>query len=141
MSEREQLLCLELKQFLTPSSSEDRTVKMRNAEENMMKKIVALQTHLKLVEYALKSAKTGLRKLQEMKDKLENLYFSLVESHHFYKADVISKECKTEEAFNGKQDVDRENYHHNDSWADAQMAKFVDGTENIEDKMKEQFHS
>ena len=49
---------------------------MRNPEENMMKKIVAFQTHLKLVDNALKSAKTGLKKLQEMKDKLETLYFS-----------------------------------------------------------------
>ena len=111
---------------------------MRNPEENMMKKIVAFQTHLKLVDNALKSAKTGLKKLQEMKDKLETLYFSLVESHHFYKADVISKESKTEELFNGRQDDDiTVSYVHNNTWADSQMAKYVDGTEKIEDKMKE----
>ena len=104
---------------------------------NMMKNLVAFQTHLKLVDNALKSAKTGLKKLQEMKDKLEALYFSLVESHHFYKADEISKECKTEEAFNGMEEDGTESYLHNDTWADAQMAKYVEGTESIEDKMKE----
>ena len=77
---------------------------------NMMKNLVAFQTHLKLVDNALKSTKTGLKKLQEMKDKLEILYFNLVESHHFYKADVISKECKTEEAFNGKKEDGSETY-------------------------------
>ena len=30
-----------------------------------------------------------------------------------------------------------ENYQHNDTWADDQMAKYVQGTESIEDKMKE----
>ena len=65
---------------------------VRNPEINMMKNLVAFQTHIKLVANAVKSTKTGLKKLQGMNDKLEALYFSLVESHHFYKADIISKE-------------------------------------------------
>ena len=103
----------------------------------MMKNIVAFQTHLKLADTALKSAKTGMKKLHEMRDKLETLYFSLVESHHFYRADVIQKECNTENAFNGKETDDTESYQYNDAWADSQMAKYVQGTESIEDKMKE----
>ena len=65
---------------------------MRNPETNLVKNIVAFETHIKLIDNALKSVKTGCKKLQEMKAKLEEQYFNLVETHHFYKTDIISKE-------------------------------------------------
>jgi exonuclease VII small subunit len=75
----------------------------RNPEKEMRKNLTDFETSVKMSEVALKSAKTKLKKLREMKEKLETSYFSLNQSFNLYKADVILKECKTESAFNGKE--------------------------------------
>ena len=109
----------------------------RNPERELMKQKVAFETHVKLAESALKSAKTTAKKLLIMVTELKGAYFQLVESFHFYKTDVITKECKTEVAFNGKDENQSDNYSHNDTWSDAQMAKYIEITETIEDKIEE----
>ena len=89
---------------------------MRNPEVNLVKNLVAFQTYMKLVDNALKSAKTGSKKLLlEMKDKLETLYFSLVETHHFHKADTVAKECSTVEEFNALKEVGSNSFQYNDT--------------------------
>ena len=110
---------------------------MRNPETNLVKNIVAFETHIKLIDNALKSVKTGCKKLQDMKTKLEEQYFILVETHHFYKTDIISKEAKSSEVFNGKNDDGLDSFQYNDLWADSQMAKYMSTTEAIEDKICE----
>ena len=77
----------------------------RNPEKEMLKHKVAFETHVKLAESALKSAKTTAKKLLTMVTELKGAYFQLVESFHFYKTDVITRECKTEVAFNGKDET------------------------------------
>ena len=108
----------------------------RNPEKELMKNLTAFETYLKLAESALNSAKSSAKKLLDMRSKLETTYLALTESFHFYKADVIAKECKTEEAFNAKVGEDP-SFLHNDAWADEQMTKYVEKTESIEDKVKE----
>ena len=49
---------------------------------------------------------------------------------------MIAKECKSEEAFNGKVE-EVLSFPHNDAWADEQMAEYIEKTESIEDKVKE----
>ena len=58
------------------------------------------------------------------------------QSFHFYKIDVITKECKTEVAFNGAVEG-AQTYPYNDTWSDAQITKYIEKTESIEDKVKE----
>lgn len=74
----------------------------RNPEKELMKNLKDFETYVKMADSAIKSAKPKLKKLIEIKNKLETSYFNLNQSFHFYKLDVIAKECKTEVAFNGK---------------------------------------
>ena len=111
----------------------------RNPEKELMKNLKDFETYVKMADSAIKSAKPKLKKLIEIKNKLETSYFNLNQSFHFYKLDVIAKECKTEVAFNGKKEEDsgEDSYEHNDTWSDSQFAKFIETTEYIENKIDE----
>ena len=110
----------------------------RNPEKEMFKNLTDFEAYVKMTKAAIKSDKTKLKKFREMKVKLETSYFSLNQSFHFYRADVIANECKTETAFNGKEeDSVKDSYMHNDTWSDSQFAKFIEVTESIEDKIDE----
>ena len=90
----------------------------RNPERELMKQKVAFENHVKLAESALKSVKTTAKKLLNMVTDLKGAYFQLVEGFYFYKADVIDRECKTEDAFNRKDEHGADNYTYNDTWSD-----------------------
>ena len=70
-----------------------------------------------------------------MVTELKGAYFQLVEG--FHRADIIERECKTEDAFNGNDEHGADNYTHNDTWPDEQMAKYIEATDSIEDKIDE----
>ena len=108
----------------------------RNPEKEMLKNHVALETYMKLAEAAIKSSKSSSKKLLDLRTKLEESFLLFNQSFHFYKCDAISKECQTEEAFN-KEEEGVQTYPYNDTWSDAQMAKYIEKTESIEDKVKE----
>ena len=117
----------------------------RNPEKELMKNLKDFETYVKMADSAIKSAKPKLKKLIEIKNKLETSYFNLNQCFHFYKLDVIAKECKTEVAFNGKEEEDsgedsgEDSYEdeHNDTWSDSQFAKFIETTEYIDNKIYE----
>ena len=110
----------------------------RNPERDMMKNLADFEAYVKIIDATLKSPKTKLKKLEEWKDKLEGLYLGLNQTFHIYKADIIAKESKTEEAFNSKdQDTGEYNFKYNDAWSDSKFAKFIELTESIEDKIDE----
>ena len=109
----------------------------RNPEKEMMKQKVAFETHVKLAQSALKSERTTAKKLLNMVSEMKAAYFMLVESFHFYKTDIIDRECKTEAAFNGKEANGADSFPHNDAWSDAQMARYIEVTESMEDKIEE----
>ena len=109
----------------------------RNPEKEMLKHKVAFETHVKLAKSALKSDKSTAKKLLNMVIEVKSAYFMLVESFHFYKADVIERECKTETEFNGKEENGSDSFPHNDTWSDEQMTRYIEITEALEEKIEE----
>ena len=107
----------------------------RNPEKEMLKNHVAFETYMKLAEAAIKSTKSTVKKLLDLRTKLEESFLLFTQSFHFYKIDVITKECKTEVAFNGAVEG-AQTYPYNDSWSDVQMTKYIEKTESIEDEVK-----
>ena len=103
----------------------------------MLKHKVAFETHAKLAKSALKSDKSTAKKLLNMVIEMKSAYFMLVESFHFYKADVIERECKTETEFNGKEENGSDSFPHNDTWSDEQMTRYIEITEALEEKIEE----
>ena len=87
----------------------------RNPEKDMLKNHVAFDTYLKLAEAAIKSSKSSSKKLLDLRTKLEESFLLFNQSFHFYKFDVIIKECKTEEAFNEVEDAVPTG-HYNYAW-------------------------
>ena len=87
----------------------------RNPEKDMLKNHVAFETYLKLAEAAIKFTKSTVKKLLDLRTKLEESFLMFTQSFHFYKIDVITKECKTEVAFNGAVEG-AQTYPYNDTW-------------------------
>ena len=90
-----------------------------------------------MVEHALTSVKTKPNKLEDLKNKLEAAYLKFDEDYRFYKADVIEKESKTLEAFNGSSgDPPEPSFPQNDAWSETMMMNFINKTEEIEEKIE-----
>ena len=107
----------------------------RNPEREMLKQKVSFETIVKLCESAIKSDKTTCKRLTNLDKDLKSSYFLLAEAFQFYKSDVIARDCKTEDAFNGKDSGGNDSFEHNDTWADEKMAKYIDITEQLEVKI------
>ena len=108
----------------------------RNPEREMLKQKVSFETIVKLCESAIKSDKTTCKRLTNLDKDLKSSYFLLAEAFQFYKSDVIARDCKTEDAFNGKDSDGNDSFEHNDTWADEKMAKYIDITEQLEEKIE-----
>ena len=107
----------------------------RNPEKELLKQKISFETVVKLCENAIKSDKSTCKRLMNLDNDLKSSYFLLAEAFQFYKSDVIARDCKTEEAFNGKDDDGNDSFVHNDTWADARMAKYIEITETLEEKI------
>ena len=110
----------------------------RNPEKELLKNFGSFDTCVNLVESALKSTKTKTKKLYELKTKLESLFYSLDEAFRLYKADAINKDAKTDEAFNGtvSETDNSPAFPHNDSWYKEQFEKYIEKTEDVEEKIE-----
>ena len=110
----------------------------RNPERDMMKSLTSFDTYVKMIETALTSGKTKVKKLHEMNNKVETHYFNFVQTYHHYKADIISKEKITEDQFNEKNtDTGQSKYENNDTWAENIFVRFTKITESVEEKIDE----
>ena len=110
----------------------------RHPDRDMMSNLTSLEAYVKMIEKALTNDKTKVRKLLEMKEKVESFYFNFNQSYHLYKADIISKEKITEAQFNAKDtETGKDNYENNDTWADNIFVKFIHITESLEEKIDE----
>ena len=102
----------------------------RHPDRDMMNNLASLEAYVKMIEKALTNDKTKVRKLLEMKEKVESYYFNFNQAYHLYKADLISKKKITEAQFNAKDtDTGEDSYKNNDTWADTIFAKFIQITE------------
>ena len=109
----------------------------RFPERDMVKSYGNFETLVKLVDQALKSSKTRVLKLNELRAKLETSYFALDETFRLYKLDHIEKVSKSLLEFNALDDDGKAKVPTNDEWADKQMAVYVQWTESLEDKIEE----
>ena len=110
----------------------------RHPDRDMMSNLTSLEAYVKMIEKALTNDKTKVRKLLEMKEKVESFYFNFNQTYHLYKAGLISNEKITEAQFNAKDtDTGEDSYKNNDTWADTIFAKFIQITESLEDKIDE----
>ena len=66
----------------------------RHPDRDMMNSLASFEAYVKMIEKALTNDKTKVRKLLEMKEKVETFYFNFNQTYHLYKADIISKEKK-----------------------------------------------
>ena len=108
----------------------------RNPEKELKKNFGNFDTCVDLVESALSSTKTKIKKLNELKNGLESLFYSFDETYRVYKADIIEKEAKTEDMFNEKDEHGAPNFPHNDVWKKEQFTRYVDKGELIEEKIE-----
>ena len=108
----------------------------RNPEKELKKSFGNFDTCVDLVDSALSSTKTKIKKLNELKNRLESLFYSLDEAYRVYKADIIEKEAKTEEVFNEKDVNGAPNFHHNDVWKKEQFTRYVENGELLEEKIE-----
>ena len=74
----------------------------RHPDRDMMSNLTSLEAYVKMIEKALSNDKTKVRKLLEMKEKVESFYFNFNQTYHLYKAGLISNEKITEAQFNAK---------------------------------------
>ena len=76
-------------------------VKMsRNAQKDMLKLHVAFETYVKLSEAATNSPRSTVKRLIDLKQKLEVSYVEFTQGFYFYKQDTVGKVAQTEEEFN-----------------------------------------
>ena len=108
----------------------------RFPERDMVKSYGNFETLVKLVDQALKSSKTRVLKLNELRAKLETSYFALDETFRLYKLDHIEKVSKSLLEFNALDDDGKAKVPTNDEWADKQMADYIHWTESLEDKIE-----
>ena len=109
----------------------------RNPEKEMLKRFGTLETYAKMVDSALKSAKTKSKKLVSMKKELQDYFLAFDEAYRLYRADVIAKDALTSEAFNGVSAEEVDNFPYNDKWSDSIMEKLMVKTESVEEKIDE----
>ena len=109
----------------------------RNPEKEMLKRHGTLETYAKMVDSALKSAKTKSKKLVDMKKELQQYFLAYDEAYRLYRADVIAKDATTSDAFNGQDGDGNESFPYNDNWSSGVMDKLMTLTESIEEKIDE----
>jgi len=108
----------------------------RNPEKEMMKQHVAFDTYLQLCDTTVGSPKPSLKKLCDLRVKLEDSFVQFSQSYYFYKSDVLAKDCDSEEAFN--QIVDGQPvYKFNDSWSKKHMTDYVRVSDSVSEKIEE----
>ena len=108
----------------------------RNPEKEMLKHHVAFDTYLKLCETTVGSSKPSLKKLCDLRVKLEDSFVQFSQSYYFYKSDVLEKNCETEEAFNGVVDG-QPAFKFNDDWSNKHMTDYVRVSDCVNDKIEE----
>ena len=108
----------------------------RNPQKDMLKLHVAFETYVKLSEAATNSPRCTVKRLLEMKQKLEVSYVEFTQGFYFYRQDTIGKVAQTEEEFN-KVEEGVSTFPYNDSWSNAQMINYVRVTELMEEKIIE----
>ena len=104
----------------------------------MLNSFGVFETQVNLVNLALQSNKSKVKKLNELKQKLETAYFKLDEDYRVYKTDCIEKDCQTLDAFNGvaADNPSVPNFEMNDAWSKKQMLFYMSTTVNIEEKVE-----
>ena len=100
-----------------------------------MKRYGTLETYTRMVESALKSAKTKSKKLVGMKQELQDYFLAFDEAFRLYRADVIAKEALTSDAFNGVTADGEDSFSYNDKWSDGIMEKLMLLIESVEEKI------
>ena len=109
---------------------------VRHPDKVMMDSWGAFDTAIRLSNQALTAGKTA--RYRNLSQLVHENFFKFDKDWRTFKADIIQKTCKTEEAFN-EQKVDEESgdnvpvVFHNDSWAEVQMTRYSD----ILDKLQE----
>ena len=99
----------------------------------------AFDTSVKLAETALSANK--IKKYQNFTQLVHENYFKFDREYRTYKNDMIEKNAKTEDIFNGTS-IDEQtgeeivNYKYNDSWAALQMTRYSDTMEKLEDGLE-----
>ena len=66
----------------------------RNPQKEMLKNIGAFETCTEVIDHALKSAKTKVKKLEGLKEELKTFFYRFDEACRLYKVDVIGTDCK-----------------------------------------------
>ena len=61
----------------------------RNPQKEMLKNIGAFETCTEVIDHALKSAKTKIKKLEGLKVELKTFFYRFDEAYRLYKADFI----------------------------------------------------
>ena len=109
----------------------------RNPTRDMLKSYGAFETHVTLVEHALTSNKSKIKKFVDMKNKLEAAYLKFDEDFREHKGNVIKD--KTIEEFNGvtpdEKGIEVPNYPENDAWSKSKMLLYIATSEKLEEKI------
>ena len=109
---------------------------VRHPERELKKAFGNFETCVNLVSSALTSAKTKVKKLHDLKEKLESLFYGLDEAHRVFKSEIIEKDAKTEEKFNSVDESTSEPYTvYNDSWMKKQFDHYVNTDELLDEKI------
>ena len=109
----------------------------RNPQKEMLKNIGAFETCTEVIDHALTSAKTKVKKLEGLKEELKTFFYRFDEAYRLYKVDVIGKDCANITEFNEKKEDGTDKFPFNEGWAKSHMNKFLELTETIEEKIEE----
>ena len=99
----------------------------------------AFDTSVKLSDNALAANK--VKKYQNLTQLIHENFFKFDKDYRNYKTDIIEKNAKTEEIFNGTHTDEQSgedvfNFQYNDSWASIQMTRYSDTMEKLEDGLE-----
>ena len=108
----------------------------RHPDKTMQKSWKDFETSLKLCKQAHGAGKVA--RYRNLVDTLQSTFYKFDGDFWVYKEDTIKKTCRTEEAFNAVNLEDGEEvaaFFYNDTWADQQLAKFVEARDVLEDAL------
>ena len=110
----------------------------RNAQKDLDKAYRNFETHVEIVKSKLKSTKIKPKKLEQLNEELKSYFFKLDEAFGVYKADIIAKDLKNDETgFDGVDESGKPLIVKNSKWSKSQLAKYLEISEAIEDKIEE----
>ena len=110
----------------------------RNAQKDLDKAYRNFETHVEIVKSKLKSTKIKPKKLEQLSEELKSYFFKLDEAFGVYKADIIAKDLKNDETgFDGVDESGKPLIVKNSKWSKSQLAKYLEISEAIEDKIEE----